>query len=77
MEPTQLASAVESIGKVLGYPAVILVMWLYSKVTELQHRVKELERDNDDSKKTLSDIRSDVSFIRGKMEGRTRKNESQ
>lgn len=66
-----VTSAVESIGKVLGYPAVILVMWLYSQVKELRHRVDVLEHDNNDSKKTLADIRSDVSFIRGKMERRS------
>lgn len=71
MEPTLLPSAVESIGKVLGYPAVVLVMWLYSQVKELRHRVDVLEHDNNDAKKTLSDIRSDVSFIRGKMERRS------
>lgn len=70
MEPTLIPSAVESIGKVLGYPAVVLVMWLYSQVKELRHRVDVLEHDNNDSKKTLADIRSDVSFIRGKMERR-------
>ena len=71
MEPTLIPSAVESIGKVLGYPAVILVMWLYSQVKELRHRVDVLEHDNNDAKKTLADIRSDVSFIRGRMERRS------
>lgn len=58
-----------TVGGVLGTPAAIFIFWLYSKMNELANKVKILEQENRDSKMTLSDIRADVSFIRGKMEG--------
>lgn len=57
-----------TVGGVLGTPAAIFLFWMYTKVNDLANKVKFLEQENRDSKKTLSDIRSDVSFIRGKLE---------
>lgn len=59
-----------TVGGVLGTPAVIFLFWMYSKVNDLTNKVKFLEQENMESKQTLSDIRVDVSFIRGKMEGK-------
>ena len=58
-----------TVGGVLGTPAAIFLFWLYSKMNELANKVKFLEQENRESKQTLSEIRADVSFIRGKMEG--------
>ena len=59
-----------TVGGVLGTPAAIFLFWTYSKVNDLANKVKILEQENRASKQTLSDIRVDVSFIRGKMEGK-------
>ncbi len=65
------------IGKVLGYPAMLIIFWLYNKVKELQKRLddgdkhfKENEKETDSVKNDVSMIRSDVSFIRGFIEGK-------
>lgn len=56
------------VGGVLGTPAAIFLFWMYSRMNDLANKVKFLEQENRESKQTLSDIRADVSFIRGKME---------
>jgi len=57
-----------TIGNVLGTPVAIAFFWVVSKIKELSTKVKILEKENSGFKQTLSDIRSDVSFIRGKLE---------
>ena len=59
-----------TVGGVLGTPAAIFLFWTYSKVNDLANKVKFLEQENRKSEQTLADIRVDVSFIRGKMEGK-------
>ena len=56
------------VGGVLGTPAAIFLFWMYSRMNDIANKVKFLEQENRESKQTLSDIRADVSFIRGKME---------
>lgn len=57
------------IGSLLGTPAAAALIYLYNKVKALEAEVKFLKTDNAELKKTTADIRSDVSFIRGKLEG--------
>lgn len=57
-----------TIGNVLGTPVAIAFFWAVSKIKELSTKVKILEKENSVFKQTLSDIRSDVSYIRGKLE---------
>lgn len=70
MEPNGIdfSALYTTVGNVLGTPAALLCFWLVSKIKELSVKVKILEKENSVSKQTLSDIRSDVSFIRGKLE---------
>lgn len=70
MEPQgiDLTAVYTTVGNVLGTPAALLCFWLVSKIKELSVKVKILEKENSVFKQTLSDIRSDVSFIRGKLE---------
>lgn len=70
MEPQgiDLTTVYTTVGNVLGTPAALLCFWLVSKIKELSVKVKILEKENSVFKQTLSDIRSDVSFIRGKLE---------
>lgn len=57
-----------TVGNVLGTPVALAFFWVINKVKELNMKVKMLEKENAVFKQTLSDIRSDVSFIRGKLE---------
>lgn len=57
-----------TVGNVLGTPVALAFFWVINKVKELTVKVKMLEEENAVFKQTLSDIRSDVSFIRGKLE---------
>lgn len=69
MEPSvNLSEVWTTVGSVVGTPAAIFLFWMYTKVKELSTKVKILEKENSLMKQTLSDIRSDVSFIRGKLE---------
>lgn len=69
MEPSvNLSEVWTTVGSVVGTPAAIFLFWMYSKVKELSTKVKILEKENSLMKQTLSDIRSDVSFIRRKLE---------
>lgn len=69
MEPSvNLSEVWTTVGSVVGTPAAIFLFWMYTKVKELSAKVKILEQENSLMKQTLSDIRSDVSFIRGKLE---------
>lgn len=63
-----LGDVYTSVGKVVGTPAAIALFWIIGKLRELSIKVKKLEDENATFKQTLSDIRSDVSFIRGKLE---------
>lgn len=58
-----------SIGNTLGVPVSLAFFWIIGKIKELSTKVKILEKENSVFKQTLADIRADVSFIRGKMEG--------
>ena len=57
-----------TVGNVLGTPVALAFFWVVNKVKELNVKVQMLEKENAVFKQTLSDIRSDVSFIRGKLE---------
>lgn len=63
-----IAQVYTTIGNVLGTPVAIAFFWVVSKIKELSTKVKILEKENSIFKQTLSDIRSDVSYIRGKLE---------
>lgn len=63
-----LGDVYTSVGNVVGTPAAIALFWVIGKTRELSIKVKKLEDENATFKQTLSDIRSDVSFIRGKLE---------
>lgn len=68
IEGIDLTQMYTTIGGVLGTPTAIFLFWMYSKVKELQTKVKILEKENSTLKSGLSDMRADVSFIRGVLE---------
>ena len=68
MNDTNLSDIYTTVGNVLGTPVALAFFWVVNKVKELNVKVQMLEMENAVFKQTLSDIRSDVSFIRGKLE---------
>ena len=68
MNDINLSDVYTTVGNVLGTPVALAFFWVVNKVKELNVKVKTLEQENAVFKQTLSDIRSDVSFIRGKLE---------
>lgn len=63
-------TVIESIGRAMGIPAALAAGWLYMSVRSLQSKVKDLENGYDTLRADLSQIKSDVAYIRGKMERR-------
>ena len=73
MEPTSgidFGAIYTTIGSVLGTPAALACFWVVSKIKELQTKVKILESENTAVKKDITDIRVNVSWMRGNMEGK-------
>ena len=72
MEPTGIDfnTVFTTIGSVLGTPAALACFWIVSKIKELQTKVKILESENAAVKKDITDIRVNVSWMRGNMEGK-------
>lgn len=73
MEPTSgidFGAIYTTIGSVLGMPAALACFWVVSKIKELQTKVKILELENTAVKKDITDIRVNVSWMRGNMEGK-------
>ena len=68
MNDLNLSDIYTTVGNVLGTPVALAFFWVVNKVKELNVKVMMLEKENAVFKQTLSDIRSDVSFIRGKLE---------
>lgn len=67
-EGLDIGQVYTTVGQVVGTPAALLLFWVVSKLRELQTKIKILEKENSVVKQTLSDIRADVSFIRGRLE---------
>lgn len=68
MNDINLSDIYTTVGNALGTPVALAFFWVINKVKELNMKVEILEKENAVFKQTLSDIRSDVSFIRGKLE---------
>lgn len=64
-----IPSIFTTVGSTLGVPATLILYYLYQKFKDLDDRIKKVERDNEALKTTLGDMRADISFIRGKLEG--------
>lgn len=63
-------SVYTTVGSVLGTPCALACFWVVSKIKELQTKVKILESENTAVKKDITDIRVNVSWMRGNMEGK-------
>ena len=57
------------IGNVLGYPAKLLIFWLYTKVKDIQKRLDDGDSVMKKLDEKVNSIGNDVSFIRGMLEG--------
>lgn len=58
---------IQQIGSVVGVPASVFLAWVWFKVNNNERDIKELKSESALLKQTLSDIKSDVSFIRGRL----------
>lgn len=63
-----VADIITQIGQVLGIPAALLFAYLYFRVTYLDKKVAELEKQQLEIQHLLISVQSDVSFIRGRLE---------
>lgn len=70
MEGVDVGSVYTTVGQILGTPAALCLFWVISKIKELQTKVKILEKENASFKECLTNIRVDVSWMRGNMEGK-------
>lgn len=70
MEGVDVGSVYTTVGQMLGTPAALCLFWVISKIKELQTKVKILEKENASFKECLTNIRVDVSWMRGNMEGK-------
>ena len=55
------------IGNVLGYPAMLLVFWLYNKVKDLERRLAEGNQRFDRMDSELKEINKSLGVIIGKV----------
>ena len=72
-EGLDIASIYTAVGQVLGTPAVLLLFWVVTQIKELKTKVKILEKENATIKEDITDIRVNVSWMRGNMEGKETK----
>lgn len=66
----ELVSLFNDLGKVIGYPAMLLIFWLYMKIKDIQKRLDDGDLRFREQEAKLTDIRDDVKFIRGFLEGK-------
>lgn len=57
-----------NIGNVLGYPAMLLVFWLYNKVKDLERRLAEGNQRFDRMDSELKEINKSLGVIIGKVD---------
>ena len=56
------------IGNVLGYPAMLIVFWLYNKVKDLERRLAEGNQRFDRMDAELKEINKSLGVIIGKVD---------
>lgn len=66
----ELVSLFNDLGSVIGYPAMLLIFWLYMKIKDMQKRLDYGDLRFREQEAKLTDIRDDVKFIRGFLEGK-------
>lgn len=66
----ELVSLFNDLGSVIGYPAMLLIFWLYIKIKDMQKRLDDGDLRFREQEAKLTDIRDDVKFIRGFLEGK-------
>lgn len=58
---------IQQLGAAVGLPAALFVAWIWFKVNNNEKDIKDLKNESALLKQTLSDIKSDVSYIRGRL----------
>lgn len=70
MGEAEVFNTFTQIGGVLGTGASLVLFWMYNEIRTLHSEVKVLKKKNEETDKTLTEIRVDVSWMRGNMEGK-------
>lgn len=70
MGEAEVLNTFTQIGGVLGTGASLVLFWMYNEIRTLRSEVKVLKKKNEETDKTLTEIRVDVSWMRGNMEGK-------
>lgn len=65
-----IVDTLSHIGSALGIPAVIIAVWVIFELRTLKEKVRAMEDKNTTLEANLADIKADLAFIRGKMEGK-------
>lgn len=66
-------SAFTDIGNVLGYPAMLLIFWLYTRVKDLSKRLDEGNNRFDNLEKEMKEINKSLYIIIGKVDSMLRR----
>ena len=61
------------IGNVLGYPAMLLVFWLYIKIKDLEKRLNEVNDRFEKTDSELKEINKSLYIIIGKVDSMLRR----
>lgn len=70
MGEAEVFNTFTQVGGVLGTGASLVLFWMYNEIKRLKTDVKTLKQENNEIKKTMTQILVDVSWMRGNMEGK-------
>lgn len=73
MEGINIVEVVSSVGSVLGTPAACALLYLWNKTKQLEEKVNKTNDNQDELRKDMETIKSDLSYIRGLLDERFKK----
>lgn len=73
MEGINIVEVVSSVGSVVGTPAACFLIYLWNKTKQLEEKVNKTNDNQDELRKDMETIKSDLSYIRGLLDERFKK----
>lgn len=64
----EIISFFDELGRIIGYPAMLLIFWLFIRVKDIEKRLNDGDTVMKEMLKLITDIRIDVAVLRGKKE---------
>ena len=64
----EIISFFDDLGRIIGYPAMLLIFWLFIRVKDIEKRLNDGDTVMKEMLKLITDIRIDVAVLRGKKE---------